>query len=318
MLLLPSCMCRSSLRFVADAGRPTRYDPTGTGKIRRRFENELVRRFRRLRSDMKKALVDLDVLGLSPLSSIERRINSATFVRAYADSAGLRSVGDALPPRNAFAFSRPAEKVDSFMRWLKQQQREGILGVTEGTPMTTAAARSWQNLYIDSAYKKGMRDAYKKASFDAPMGGIGAAFNAPIHADRVGLIYTRAFNELDGITDAMSNQISRILASGIADGQHPNVIARELADRVDKIGITRARTLARTETISAHAEATLNSYEEAAVEGVELEAEITTAGDDDVCPICESYEGETYSIDEARGMIPLHPNCRCAFKPVVK
>jgi hypothetical protein len=46
------------------------------------------------------------------------------------------------------------------------------------------------------------------------------------------------------------------------------------------------------------------------------EVEILTAGDEDVCPICEeiSLEGP-YDIDDAQGLIPAHVSCRCAFIP---
>ena len=86
---------------------------------------------------------------------------------------------------------------------------------------------------------------------------------------------------------------------------------------VDAIGVTRARTLARSEMTAAYAEAQLNTYEELGIEGVEVEAEFATAGDDVVCPECEELEGKIYSIEESRGVIPVHPNCRCAWIPVV-
>lgn len=37
----------------------------------------------------------------------------------------------------------------------------------------------------------------------------------------------------------------------------------------------------------------------------------------DACPICEDIADDgPYSIDEARSLIPAHPNCQCAFVPV--
>jgi len=43
---------------------------------------------------------------------------------------------------------------------------------------------------------------------------------------------------------------------------------------------------------------------------------VLTAGDDRVCQDCEDIaEGGPYEIDEARDLIPSHPNCRCAFVP---
>lgn len=41
---------------------------------------------------------------------------------------------------------------------------------------------------------------------------------------------------------------------------------------------------------------------------------VRTAGDDDVCPICEEIaDAGPYTIDAARGLIPAHPRCRCGF-----
>lgn len=129
-----------------------------------------------------------------------------------------------------------------------------------------------------------------------------------------GLLYTRTFNELKGITEAMDQQISRALAEGMAQGLGPAKIARNLTDRVDKIGITRARTMARTEIIRAHHLATINTYREAQIEGVRVKAEWSTAGFG-VCPSCAEMEGKIFTLNEIEGMIPLHPSCRCCALP---
>lgn len=44
--------------------------------------------------------------------------------------------------------------------------------------------------------------------------------------------------------------------------------------------------------------------------------EVRTAGDNDVCAICEDIaDNGPYKIDTARSLIPAHPHCRCAFIP---
>lgn len=285
----PGCQCR--LHFN-DAAR--RFDPTGTTSIRKRFEADLVRRFKRLRRLIIEAVAENDALGLAPKNRLQVRL------------------GDQAPPRGSFAFARSDQKVQLFMSWLREEQARGILEIQPGASIESAAANAWTNTYIDSSYRKGIRDAGRKLR----EGGAAVAeswtesfFNRPIHADRVGLIYTRTFSDLKGITDAMDSQISRILAEGIANGQGPMQMAREMANRIDKRFITRARVIARTEVIKAHADATLNAYTEAGIEGVEVEAEFTTAGDSAVCEECFSLEGKTYTIAESRGIIPVHPNC---------
>jgi hypothetical protein len=37
-----------------------------------------------------------------------------------------------------------------------------------------------------------------------------------------------------------------------------------------------------------------------------------------VCERCSALEGKLYSIEEAEGLILVHPNCRCTFIPAVK
>jgi len=46
-----------------------------------------------------------------------------------------------------------------------------------------------------------------------------------------------------------------------------------------------------------------------------LMAEWQTAGDERVCPLCEPLDGTVMTIEEARGLIPRHPNCRCMWVP---
>lgn len=44
---------------------------------------------------------------------------------------------------------------------------------------------------------------------------------------------------------------------------------------------------------------------------------VVTAGDENVCPICEDIADKgPYTINAARSLIPAHPNCRCAFVPI--
>jgi hypothetical protein len=55
---------------------------------------------------------------------------------------------------------------------------------------------------------------------------------------------------------------------------------------------------------------------EAAEEEEEVLVSVLTAGDDKVCQDCEDIAADgPYEIGQARGLIPAHPNCRCAFIP---
>ena len=268
-----------------------RYDPTQTTTLRQQFEGALAKRFRRLKGLINKTVVNDDGFGL--------RTN-----------------------RGLFDFPRSADKIGAFMAWLKEQERAGILEISRGVSLERAADRAWTNVYIRTAYQRGMAQSaaeLRRQGVSVAPEWVTEAFTRPFHVDRVGIAATRVFEELDGITNAMSQQISRVLADGLAQGRGPMDIARAMNDRVDKIGITRARMLARTEVVSAHYQASLNTYEEAGVMGIGIKAEIATAQDDAVCAECEAVARDgPYEIDAARGLIPVHPNCRCAAIPIVE
>ena len=238
-----------------------------------------------------------------------------------------------------FAFPRSADKVEAFMLWLNEQNQEFILSEgTRGIRTTTrlgragAAESAWTSTYIESAYQRGIkrgRAELRKAGVEVPDFGdalgrdaVAVAFNQPFHADRVGLLYTRTFNDLKGVTAAMDTQISRVLSQGLADGRNP----RELGQMLNKVitgsgadlGVSdtlgrwiparrRGQLIARTEVVRAHHVATIQEYRNAGIEGVRIKAEWVTAGDNRVCAECQDLEGEIFPLDIIEGMIPLHP-----------
>jgi len=308
-MIFSVCGCPERLR-VTDVA--TRTDPTGTGKIRSGFEGELVRRFRRLRALVRHAVLDLDVLGLKSTGTV----NSAMFRRVFQGSGA----GQPPPGPYGLALGGPADRVHAFMDWFKAAQRDIVIDVPAGPRSRTTTRNMWFHTYIEQAYRKGRSDASRRkrgrdAAMDAPPR-FRAGFG-PASQERIDIIAARTFTDLEGIDEATSQKISRSLTQGLQEGSSPAQIARAMANDIEGISITRARTLARTEIIGAHAEGTLDEYTEIGVEGVSVEAEFSTAGDEQVCPECEELEGNVYSIDEARGMIPVHPNCRCAWLPVV-
>ena len=214
-----------------------------------------------------------------------------------------------------FEFIENPAKIQRFMAWLHQAQDTEILGVTERLGREVVAHSEWQNVYVRRSYEKGIAFAERKmqeAGIEVSDEEIRAVFNRPIHADSLGMLYTRDFTELQGITEAMDQQISRELVDGLSQGKNPRVIARAINNRVDKIGITRARTLARTEVSRAQNEATLNRYTDYGVKKVEL---LVGAGP---CPtgICDDHAG-VYTLADSRGIVPIHPNCSCTWLPVV-
>ena len=95
---------------------------------------------------------------------------------------------------------------------------------------------------------------------------------------------------------------------------------RRKCERIESAFIAEhAKRLARTEVMRAHAEASLNTFEAFGVEGVKTNAEFCaghhTAKDKRTCPKCLKLNGEIFTVKSARGIIPVHPNCRCSWVP---
>lgn len=139
-------------------------------------------------------------------------------------------------------------------------------------------------------------------------------FAHPVAKEKVQLLAGRSFDDMEGVTDDMSLKLSRLLSDGLVQGQSPRVLAKALSSQLD-MSRDRALTVARTEIIRCHAEGQLVALEKTGVEEVGVAVEWLTAEDEKVCPQCESLEGVVLKIDEAHGLLPRHPNCRCCFIP---
>lgn len=281
-------------------------DPTRTTTLRRRYAQRLRGAFADINTKIREGVRDRDVFRLSS-----------------------EALADDIPP---IQFETDDRKVDAFMHWLRQQQESDILTVIEQD----------QNTFVRSAYGRGLQHAQtelRKEGVEIPVEELQDVFNLPVHQETLQILYTRNYEALQGITNEVAKQIADELTTGFSQGWNPRKMAREITDRVDSIGKTRATTLARTEIINAHSEATLNRYEQLGVDGVTIKAELTTAGDRRVCPLCKAREGKTVTIEEARSETfryeadddeppslsgtyrirpPIHPSCRCSWLPVVQ
>ena len=74
----------------------------------------------------------------------------------------------------------------------------------------------------------------------------------------------------------------------------------------------RLNSIARTETARAQNIGYVDSLEESGVSQAQF------SKSPGACPVCDAKHGNRYLLEEARGIIPVHPNCRCAMLPVLK
>lgn len=290
------------------------YDPTRTLTLRSAFVLDFKRRFAKLIRLVQESIVVNDCFGLTSNLS-----TNATY------PAG----------RNQFLFPTSVQKSKQFMIWFNSQVNALLFEVGYLQQVGESLDSMWYNKYLMDSYKRGLLRAkaeMRKIGVSIPNEPISISLNVPLHIETLGVLYSRVFSELKGITAAMDTQISIVLTQGLADGESSSAIARKLinvingAGATDKLGITdtlgrfipgqrRAETLARTEIIRAHHRATINEYKNWGIFDVYVRAEVLTAGDNKVCPACDALQRNTYSLEAATVLIPVHPNCRCMCLP---
>lgn len=162
--------------------------------------------------------------------------------------------------------------------------------------------------YTEQAYRRGVKFSarmLRRARVDAD------TVLMPADRKALELLRTRNLSELRGITQEMGRQIVREVSAGVERGEGVVKLTKRINGRVDKVGIARARTLARTETSHAFNSAAKTRYRGLGITHVEWLAAI----DDRTCDECIARDGKIYRIGEEPDM---HPNCRCTLLPVTE
>lgn len=278
-----------------------RHDPTGTGQLRDQFGSQFYKRYRKIKGLVWQGVGVEDRLALRDRAAMN----------ADLPVEPLEVPEGGLPPQLLPGDERVAR---AFLEWFEDTQDRLVVGpeLADGT--------QWSDRYVRTAYRKGASDADRRAmqAGVSAAEGVAISFDMPIHQRTLAALFDRNHAALRGVNDATRKEVARILGDAMLEGRNPRDAAREINDRIDKIGITRARTHSRTMIVGTYNEASLRRYEQlmGADASVTVLVEFTTAGDDRVCPECESLEGRTYSVREARGVIPVHANCRCTWVPV--
>jgi HK97 family phage portal protein len=110
-----------------------------------------------------------------------------------------------------------------------------------------------------------------------------------------------------------------LLRQALIDGYALGESIPQLTKRVESVfefcTKVRAERIARTETMMAAAQGTIDGYKDS---GVVSKTEFYTAMDERTCDDCNSMHKEIFPLDDSEGVLPLHPNCRCVWLPVVE
>jgi len=169
---------------------------------------------------------------------------------------------------------------------------------------------------VAEAYQHGIQFAVlwgRRVGKDIPL------MELPADARTMEILTARDLSELKGITDAMSKEMTRTLSDGVLAARPFREVVKDMVATVDNIGITRASTLVRTETMRAMNESTRDRYSSVGIEKFQrLEAIDEKTCDDWEFNVggetyygCGELDGQVFTPEEAAEVdAQAHPNCR--------
>lgn len=272
--------------------------PAQVEEIQEQYYKELTRRTRRLRGVLRTSISENDALELGDPS---RR-------------------NDDIDPVDDFEFEQSSGKAVAFNNQLQEWLDNGVLERT-GDDLVQSGEH-YTSVYAESAYEEGL-DFANQQLIDAGMQQVpgedvslteqeaSAILGRPIHQDTLAQIYTRHYEQLEGVTQAIDTQLSEILTDAIRKGWNPLKTANEINQEVESIERSRALMISRTETLNAHNRAALKRYQESDVTRVEILTHTP-------CEQCQRIEAnDPYRITEGMRIVPAHPNCVCTYAPII-
>lgn len=141
----------------------------------------------------------------------------------------------------------------------------------------------------------------------------GKAEGEPISEAALKWLKTRIAWAALQVGEETARLLSVALAAGYEAGEDIPTIANRVRQIFTDCDRRRSILIARTETISASAQGAISGYEDAGIKEVEFYAAL----DERTCEDCNSMHGEVFDVGDSIGVIPIHPDCRCTWLPVV-
>lgn len=239
----------------------------------------------------------------------------------YSESDGTKTPIALTPTDNKkWKYLSKANAVEEFDKWVEDKIKQTILSPTQ--------ANKWQN-FIQKGFNKGAARAFddtskaRKEIAKDSLRGVGftegrreqfirQTLSKPTAINKLKLLQQRALSDVKGMANDLLTKAKRTLTDGLVKGLNPTDIALSLS-KVLRISESRAKTIAFTELVRAHADGQLEAMEQLGVKEVGVAVEWSTTATP--CKLCQPLEGIVLTIEEAKGMIPRHPRCCCAFSP---
>lgn len=190
--------------------------------------------------------------------------------------------------------------------WLETRQRTANL--------TPSNSTEWFDEYIERSYEAGRRYARTDLSTSGHSPPDVDPSRSAIHQQAKTTTFSRQRASWRRLGGDLREDVRDSLRSNLSSADE---VSKTISDRVEAVGVNRARKISRTEPAWAFNRAFLAEVQEAGVEQVGVDTSWETVGDQRVCAECAARSG-TYRVKRAVQMMegnsfPPHPECRCHF-----
>lgn len=179
--------------------------------------------------------------------------------------------------------------------------------------------------YVRPAYQQGAAQSHANLSVQSSEYALSrptleSVLLSEPYRRRIGLVRAREFEQMRGLTEWMRGDLGATLARGMAAGQNPRVIAKEIRARID-VSQARANTIARTEITAALKNARLDEDADARDRlGIRMLQMQLSAFSPTTRPTHAARNAGLFTeqqVREWRARDGNDINCKCAFTAVL-
>lgn len=214
---------------------------------------------------------------------------------------------------NAVWYGTPADqKIRYFQDWLTVQLKEIV------------SSTDWA-VYQENGYRAGVRRVYDdmrgmlrylpdEQDYHLRAGRQFVEDVVRTNDQELGALRTRMTSDLAGVVAAAVTEAGRVVATSLVAGWRPEETAAGIIDVLDHLATRRLLLVAHDALVRAFAEGQLTAMQRLGAAGVKLRPEHDMGLD--VCRRCVAAGQDITSIRQARGLLPVHPNCLCCWSAV--
>lgn len=178
---------------------------------------------------------------------------------------------------------------------------------------------------LQAAYLRGLRQAERDAAdMDMELGvQVSPVIYQQDHQTELALLLLLLSSDLDSIVEAVIAAMVTAFADSVRAGEPLSKALSNVRKTVDKVGSKRTAAMTATAIVGAFAAAQLARYAQLGIRSVGAVPEFQWVTAEKPCPRCARLAAADngrgrgiYTLEQARGLIPVHPFCRCRWSPV--